>query len=112
MAEEAPSHRVSLRQFADFTDPFASGMAATWPPEELVRYTFAALEAWARDHGCPRQPEQTPHEFARCLASNLSPLADEARRLADLYCQVAYAPGTLPAASIVGLPQLWHYLAT
>jgi DNA mismatch repair ATPase MutL len=100
-----------LRRFADFTDPFASGLAATWPTEELVRYTFEALEAWARERGYPRQKEQTPHEFARCLASNVPSLADDAGRLADLYSQVAYAPGTLPAASTTRLSQLWQNLA-
>ena len=48
------------RRFADFSDPFAAGTAGRYPPEELVRYTFEALEAWARDNGQPRLPEQTP----------------------------------------------------
>ena len=100
------------RRFVDFTDPFATGRAAAWPPEELVRYTFEALEAWARDHGCPRQPEQTPHEFARYLAANVSLLADEAGRLADLYCQAAYASGTLPTAGVACLSRLWRTLAS
>jgi hypothetical protein len=74
----------------------------------LVQYTFEALEAWARDNGQPRPPEQTPHEFARSVGSSLSSLADDARHLADLYCQVAYAPGSLPAASATRLSHLWQ----
>jgi len=53
-------------------DPFAAGMAGRYRPEELVRYTFEALEAWARDNGHSRLPDQTPHEFARCLAGEVS----------------------------------------
>jgi hypothetical protein len=103
---------VRWRRFADFTDPFATGQAAGWPPEQLVRYSFDALEAWAAEHDHPRPAEQTPHEFARSMASNFSPLAEDALRLADLYCQVAYAPGTLPAASTARLSRLWRSLAS
>jgi hypothetical protein len=110
-SDQEDSARPALRRFTDFTDPFAAGLAAVWPPEELVRYTFEALEAWAADHGYPRQPEQTPHEFTRCIASNVSSLADDVRRLADLYCQAAYASGTLSAAGTARLSHLWQRLA-
>ncbi len=53
--------------FADFVDPFASRLAERWPAETLVQYTFAALEAWARDRGEPRQQWDTPLEFAERL---------------------------------------------
>jgi hypothetical protein len=106
-AEEAAKGKP-LPRFADFTDPFAAGTAGRYRPEELVRYTFEALEAWARDTGIPRPPEQTPHEFARSLGSIAAPLADDTRFLADLYCQVAYAPGTLQTAMVARLPRLWQ----
>jgi hypothetical protein len=98
------------RRFADFTDPFAAGVAERYPPGEIVRYTFEALEAWANDHGCPRQPDQTPHEFTRSLAVQISALKDPTRRLADLYCQVAYAPDTLPIHRVRRLSHLWQAL--
>jgi hypothetical protein len=109
-AEEAGPKAPPLPRFADFTDPFAAGVVGRYPPEELVRYTFEALEAWARDQGYPRQPEQTPHEFTRLLASHVASLADDTLRLAELYCQVAYAPGTMPAASVTRLSHLWATL--
>jgi hypothetical protein len=108
--EQAGPGRAALRRFADFRDPFAAGIAGRYRPEELVRYTFEALEAWAQDHGYPREPEQTPHEFARRLAAQVSLLGDDAGQLADLYCQVAYAPGTLPAAPVARLSHLWQRL--
>ena len=103
---------TTRRPFADYTDPFASGMAERYSPAELVRYTFEAVEAWALEHGQPRQADQTPHEFARCLVSNFSSLGEDAGRLADLYCQAAYAPVTLPAASVARLSHLWQNLRT
>jgi hypothetical protein len=111
-ADETGPHSAPLPRFVDFADPFAAGIAARYPPEELVRYSFEALEAWGRDHGCPREPDQTPHEFTRQLAANVSPLAEEAQRLADLYCRVAYADGGLSATSVQRLSHLWQIMAT
>ena len=104
------------RPFAAFADPFATGTASRYAPDELVTYSFEALEAWAREHGCPRRPDQTPHEFARDIGVRVASLAGDARSLADLYCRVAYAPGGhqpevgLSAASAGALKQLWQQL--
>jgi hypothetical protein len=111
-AAAAASAKKILPRFADFTDPFAAGVANRYPPAELVRYTFNALEAWGRDRGCPRPPDQTPHEFVRCLAANAPALGDDAARLADLYSLVAYAPFTLPAGGAARLSQLWQIMRT
>ena len=51
--EQTSAARARSRRFADFRDPFATGEHRQIPPDELVRYTFAAFEAWANDHGCP-----------------------------------------------------------
>ena len=75
---EQSARQPSLPRFADYKDPFAAGTAGRYPPGELVRYTFDALEAWARDGGHPRQPDQTPHEFVRSLAGEASSLAADA----------------------------------
>jgi len=98
------------RPFADFADPFATGMAGRYSPDELVKYTFEAVEAWARENGFPRGPEQTPHEFARQLARAAQSLGGNSRTLADLYCYVAYSPGRLRAEGTEALAQLWQQL--
>ena len=36
-------------------------------PEELVAYSFDALEVWAAERGMARLPDVTPLEFARSL---------------------------------------------
>jgi hypothetical protein len=108
-AEDGPKQPLP-RPFAAFADPFATGAASRYSPDELVRYSFQALEAWAREHGCPRRPEQTPHEFARDLGARVAPLSHDARSLVDLYCRVAYASGNLPAASVGPLKELWRQL--
>ena len=103
---QAPTHRP----FADFADPFATGMADRCSADELVRYSFAALEAWAREHGWARGPDQTPHEFAHDLGTRVHSLSQDVRRLADLYCRVAYARDTVPRKSVAPLKQLWQEL--
>lgn len=102
--------RPKHKRFADFSDPFASGVAGRYPIVELVRYTFEALEAWARDNGLPREPDQTAHEFARQIAMQIEPLAAPARTLADLYSRAAYAPKTLPASTADDLHEFWQLL--
>jgi uncharacterized protein DUF4129 len=108
VAEE--ERKPAPRPFADFADPFTTGMASRYSPDELVKYTFEAVEAWARENGFPRGPEQTPHEFARQLAGAAKPLEGNSRTLADLYCYVAYAPGRLRAERTKALAQLWQQL--
>ena len=108
---EEDKPRAPPRPFASFADPFATGMADRHSPEELVRYSFEALEAFARERGCAREPEQTPHEFARNVGVRCAPLSDHARRLANLYCRVAYARGALPPPEGTGhLRRLWEQL--
>jgi hypothetical protein len=107
-AAEEEAKAKPLPRFADYTDPFAAGVAGRYRPEELVRYTFEALEAWGRDTGNARLPDQTPHEFARCLGAEVSSLSADASYLAELYCYVAYAHATPAAASVGRLSQLWQ----
>ena len=85
-------------------------MADRCSADELVRYSFAALEAWAREHGWARGPEQTPHEFAHDLGTRVQSLSQDVRRLADLYCRVAYARESVASKSVAPLKQLWQEL--
>ena len=99
------------RPFSQFADPFASGAAAQMSPAEVVRYTFAALEAWGRENGCPRDTGQTPHEFAAAIGDLDSTLSREAAQLADLYARMAYAPPAAIRTSFEPLRSLWQKMA-
>ncbi|MBN2292146.1 MAG: DUF4129 domain-containing protein [Pirellulales bacterium] len=98
------------RPFSEYRDPFTSGMIGRHPPEQIVRYTFEALEAWAREHDCGREPEQTPREFALQVGGRFESLSGGVNLLADLYSLVAYARGRPNARSIEPLAQLWQGL--
>ena len=73
-----------------------------------MRYTFEALEAWSRDNGCPRDPQQTPHEFAIQVGISAPRLGKSARLLADLYARLAYASKTLGPQHVAPLADLWQ----
>lgn len=107
---EATPQPESFRPFADYVDPFAAGIDSRYAPDELVRYTFEATEAWARENGCRRAPDQTPHEFALRIAALAGPLKPGVKTLADLYCQVAYAPGSIHRRSLKPLADFWRRL--
>ena len=98
------------RPFSDFADPFATKLAMRYSASELVKYSFEALEAWARERGCPRQLDQTPTEFARQIGRHRKDLGTDARNLALLYSRAAYAQGSLPASTSQQLKQLWSQL--
>jgi hypothetical protein len=96
--------------FAEFRDPFATGQQSSLPPEELVRYTFAAFEAWANDRGSPRSPDCTPQEFVSMAVEPETPMYAEARRLVNLYSQVAYASKKVPREAANDLRVLWQIM--
>ncbi|BBO33912.1 hypothetical protein PLANPX_3524 [Lacipirellula parvula] len=109
-AESSAPTAPPRRSFSEYTDPFLSGRDRQTSPNELVRYTFEAFEAWSCDRGQARSPEQTPQEFVRLAAPPASPLHDEARRLLQLYSAAAYASANIPREAAAGLRQLWHLM--
>ena len=98
--------------FSDFPDPFQSGLANQLPLDQLIKYSFEAFEAWARERGLARSIDQTPHEFAEHVAQAGTGVSQEAIRLAELYSRAAYSRDTMPQASGQLLQQLWQRLTT
>lgn len=94
--------------FSSYADPFATGIVGRYSMTEIVRYTFEAFEAWSREHGCPRHPDQTPHELARDVSKLNAFISVDARNLAELYSRAAYARGELSPAAGDQLRELWR----
>jgi hypothetical protein len=107
-----PTAPAPPRPFAQFTDPFTSGQAARMSPAEVVRYTFAALEAWGRENGCPRAIGQTPHEYAAAIGQLDQSVGREAGQLAELYARMAYAPPAAIRTSFEPLRALWRKMTS
>ena len=95
--------------FRSFTNPFLDGSAQGRAPEELTRFSFEALEAWAWEHDLARWAEETTLEFANRVGREVPALEGDALRLAALYARVLYARGSLPAANALAvLAQFWE----
>ncbi len=80
-----------VRSFASYPNPFDDGTADQRDGVELIRYSFAALEAWSREQGQPRREGDTPLEFAKTVGDLDRDLIQPAGRLAALYSRLAYA---------------------
>jgi hypothetical protein len=109
-AEAAREQTVPARPFADFSNPFSDGTAGGRSPRELVRYTFAAFEAWARERHLDRGDGETPLEFARRVGAEVPPVEDDARSLADLFAHAEYSADELPASASDALREIWDRL--
>jgi hypothetical protein len=108
--ESAASPQARPASFNDFHDPFSTGQHSRMSPEELVRYSFAAFEAWANDRGRPRTPDCTPHELVLLALDPESPMYEPARQLARLYCEMAYASRSVARQSADELQPLWQMM--
>ncbi len=97
------------RPFGAFANPFRGGVEQQ-SPEELVRYTFAALDAWADERDWGRAPDETPFEFAERLSEEAPALEEDVRRFVQLYAVAVYARGALTPACLPILRELWRRL--
>lgn len=95
------------RRFSELANPFHRG-GANQSPRELVQTTFTALEAWARDHGYPREKEQTAFEFAEALSMRVSDLAKESKWLAECYNRAAYSSDEVTSQVQTSLATVWQ----
>ncbi len=81
--DESVETTAPARPFASYGNPFRDGRGERLPIKEVVRYSFAALQAWARERTVERRPEETPLEFAERLGDEFPALEEEVRRFTD-----------------------------
>lgn len=104
----APRH-----PFAAYGNPFTTGLASRYTPNQLVCYSFAALQAWGEEQDCPRSLDSTPLEFATRLGRIRPDLADDSSQLAQLFSQAVYGGEVIRAEAVTAmLPRLWTRLVT
>ena len=101
-----------VKPFAAYGNPFLDGRGERWPVKEIVQYTFAALQAWAREQKVERRPGETPLEFAGRLGEEFPGLEADVRRFTILYARAVYDYGPLPANALDVVRQFWKRLET
>jgi hypothetical protein len=104
------SEAVPPRPFSSYGNPFADGRAERMAPAQLIRYSYEALQAWAREAGIPRETGETPSEFLRRLAEETPPLEGGLKGLESIYLQVAYAGVAATSAMRRPLHDFWDRL--
>ena len=108
---EEAEPEAPVRPFAEFSNPFQSGAARRKSPSELVRYSFEALQAWAQENGCPRDPHQTPDEFGQQLKMRKVRCAAEGQEVSQLYARIAYTSHRAGDESLPVLEKLWRKMS-
>jgi phosphatidylglycerophosphate synthase len=99
-----------VRSFASYVNPFLTGRVHEMSERELTAYTFDALQAWARERGWGRPPEQTPVEFGHALARHIPDRSWEVLGTVRLYVRIAYGAGAATPGSVEVLERLWNGL--
>jgi hypothetical protein len=108
--EKRASGPVRPPPFSVFSNPFEDGTASGRDPQELIRYTFAALDSWAWDRGHGREAMETPLEFASRLGIEFIELNESFRRFASLYVRSEYSEAPLPSDALKQLESFWDEL--
>jgi Ca2+/Na+ antiporter len=111
-SEKAPSTKpVPAPQvfpaFASFADPFRTS-SVRWKSIDLMRHTFDALQAWARETDMPRTDQETPEEFLRRLARKYPSDAGLLTSFAQLYNRSAYA--SQKQAEVAPVKSIWEWM--
>lgn len=105
-ATETPVDRG--KPFSSFRNPFTDPAWRGRSVEEVIRYSFLAVEAWGREQGVTRLPDETPGEFAKNLEARFAEIGQFARQLANFYSRIAYGDGKAPSGSEMVVRQLWQ----
>lgn len=103
-AAEPSAPPLNQRPFASFANPLVAGT----DPRRAVIETFQAAEAWFGEHGQPRKPDETPHEYARRLQTATSGDRQAVERVTAAYNRVVYGGERPSRQDLQHVQQLWQ----
>ena len=96
------------QRFASFTNPFLRGENTSWSQEQLILYSYEALQAWAREHGIKPRPEQTSREFCTELGQQFPEMISDLQELSRLYSHAAYRLAVPAGSDLAPVKNLWR----
>jgi hypothetical protein len=108
--DEVPEPAAPPRPFASFVNPFDAGLDHQFSPDDLVIYSFEALEAWAWENNLARSPHETPIEFAQRLGQARDDLRPDTTRLVGYFVKIVYGQRGFRAEVLPALRQFWQAL--
>ena len=98
--------------FAEFTNPFQTSASRNWEPDKIVNYSFAALQAWARERDIPRQTDQTAIQFGEIITAKYQQASDVIDDGIQLYCRINYAGKNASPGDLPSMEKLWRFMNT
>ncbi|MFG0266131.1 MAG: DUF4129 domain-containing protein [Rhodopirellula sp. JB055] len=108
-----PTERKSIqsesppRPFSSFRNP-----AGDPDPRRVVVITFQALEAWCREQGVERAPDETPSEFVRRVATQFPSLGQSAVQVVDAYNRIVYGRAAAQQNDVEAANSVWQVFAS
>ncbi len=81
-------------------------------PREAVIVTYQAAEAWWRERGQPRQPDETPFEFSRRLKTSNKADHDALLRLTEAYNRIVYGNDVVQQPDLAAAAAVWRSFAS
>ena len=97
-------------RFATFQNPFLTGKDAAWTPEQLVFYSYSALQAWAGEHGVVPRPDQTARELCAQLGERFPEIREDLSQLSALYGRAAYRASLPAGVDLQPVAKVWGFL--
>jgi hypothetical protein len=98
------------RPFASYVNPFDAGLDQQLTPDDLVVYSFEALEAWAYEHELARSPHETPTEFVGRIGEARADLGPDALRLVGYFVMIVYGQQGFGTEVLAPLRRFWRAL--
>jgi hypothetical protein len=99
-------------RFDGFRNPFLSDQHSSWSREQLILYSFEALQAWAAEHGVEPRPDRTAREFCAEVGHQFPEISPELSQLAWLYSHAAYRLSVPGEYDVEPLSRLWRFLGS
>ena len=109
-AGEAEVPAPPPRPFSSYVNPFDAGLDHQLTPDDLVIYSFEALEAWAYEHELARSPHETPMEFVGRIGEERVELGPEASRLVGYFAMIVYGQQGFRSEVLPPLRRFWQVL--
>ena len=109
-ATDSAASAAAPEPFMAYENPFLTGNAEVWPPDHLLRYTYQAVQAWAKEQGIESELQETPREFCARLGEHFPDIGSELEQF-SIYCTHAAFAQRLPDdLETQSIRRLWEYL--
>jgi Domain of unknown function (DUF4129) len=106
-AEAAAAQEPPPRPFSSYPNPFDAGMDQQLTPDDLIIYSFEALEAWAYEKEVARSLHETPTEFVARIGERQPELGPDAARMVSYFVAIIYGRRGFGPEVLPQLRQFW-----